>query len=375
MHLPKFTGLLSTLGASLVMGLGAAAVNLAPFQTKAIATSADPAKTVSLNAQRETLAENPLCRLASTLDKAPEAQLVADTNPEQLTPQVSKWWAFNLFQRFTQSLGLDSLLQLEVPLATAPLVAVVPTPEAIPQAAAESGAQLISYDTDRPATNPQSHQLWLQNKPVATIRSQQEAERLAQRLEQLVAMAEFQATAIAPTLHEDKPAIAFGDDILLVVDETITHEDVLNHEILAIQWANNLRLALGVPALDMVTAQQQMYQLEETGQSLEGLASWYGPYFHGRLTANGETYDQYALTAAHPSMPLNTYLKVTNLNNDRSVIIRLNDRGPYIPPRSLDLSLGAARCLNSVETGVIPYKATIMEQKSPEPEAIAPDMI
>ncbi len=354
------------------MGLGAAAVNLSPFQSKAIATAPDQVKTVSLKAQRETLAENPLCRLATTLDNAPAAQLVANTNSAQPTPQVSKWWAFNLFQRFTQSLGLDFLLQLETPLAT-PLIAVVPTPGASPDA--DSEALLVSYNPDRPAANPQSHQLWLQNKPVATIRSQAQAERLAQRLEQLMVAAEFQPTAIAPTLNQDKPAIAFGDDILLVVDETITHEDVLNHEILAIQWANNLRLALGVPALDMVTAQQQMYQLEETGQSLEGLASWYGPYFHGRLTANGETYDQYALTAAHPSMPLNTYLKVTNLNNDQSVIIRLNDRGPYIPPRSLDLSLGAARCLNSVETGVIPYKATIMEPKSPTPEAIAPDMI
>ncbi|NJN76437.1 MAG: septal ring lytic transglycosylase RlpA family protein [Synechococcaceae cyanobacterium RL_1_2] len=111
-----------------------------------------------------------------------------------------------------------------------------------------------------------------------------------------------------------------------------------------------------------------MYNLKESKNQqsqFDGLASWYGPYFHGRLTANGEIYNQFGLTAAHPSLALNTYLKITNLNNNKSVILRVNDRGPYIPPRTLDLSLGSARCLGSVETGVIPYQATIMEPDAP----------
>lgn len=81
-------------------------------------------------------------------------------------------------------------------------------------------------------------------------------------------------------------------------------------------------------------------------------ASWYGPGFHGRLTANGETYDQMSLTAAHKSMKFGTLLKVTNLRNNRSVVVRINDRGPYIHGRDLDLSKAAAMQLGLVRRGV-----------------------
>jgi rare lipoprotein A len=81
-----------------------------------------------------------------------------------------------------------------------------------------------------------------------------------------------------------------------------------------------------------------MYNLVETPRTFKGRASWYGPTFHGRLTATGETYNQHELTAAHPSLPFDTYLKVRNLKNGNSVIVRINDRGPYVPDRALDLS-------------------------------------
>ena len=71
-------------------------------------------------------------------------------------------------------------------------------------------------------------------------------------------------------------------------------------------------------------------------------ASWYGPKFHGRTTANGETYDQWGMTAAHKTLPFGTRLKVTNVANGRSVVVRINDRGPFIPGRDLDLSRAAA---------------------------------
>jgi len=81
-------------------------------------------------------------------------------------------------------------------------------------------------------------------------------------------------------------------------------------------------------------------------------ASWYGPKFHGKLTANGEIYDQMALTAAHKSLTFGTLLKVTNPRNGRSVIVRINDRGPYIEGRDLDLSKGAAIELGMLRKGV-----------------------
>jgi rare lipoprotein A len=85
-------------------------------------------------------------------------------------------------------------------------------------------------------------------------------------------------------------------------------------------------------------------------------ASWYGPKFHGKLTANGEIYDQMALTAAHKTLKFGTLLKVTNPKNGKSVIVRINDRGPYIGDRELDLSKGAAIELGLIYKGVASVK-------------------
>jgi rare lipoprotein A len=84
-----------------------------------------------------------------------------------------------------------------------------------------------------------------------------------------------------------------------------------------------------------------------------GIASWYGPGFHGRLTASGEVYNQYQLTAAHRTLPLPSFLRVTNLANDRSVIVRVNDRGPYHGNRIIDLSYAAAQVLDIEGLGTV----------------------
>jgi rare lipoprotein A len=86
------------------------------------------------------------------------------------------------------------------------------------------------------------------------------------------------------------------------------------------------------------------------------IASWYGPKFHGKLTANGETYDQMAFTAAHKQLKFGTLLKITNLRNNKSVIVRINDRGPYIPGRNLDLSKASALALGMMHKGVVKVK-------------------
>ncbi len=88
------------------------------------------------------------------------------------------------------------------------------------------------------------------------------------------------------------------------------------------------------------------------GYDTKGLASWYGKKFHGRRTSNGETYDMFALTAAHKTLPLPTYARVTNLANGKQVIVRINDRGPFHPGRIIDLSYAAAARLGSI--GEIP---------------------
>ena len=95
---------------------------------------------------------------------------------------------------------------------------------------------------------------------------------------------------------------------------------------------------------------------EDPSYEAKGMASWYGPNFHGRLTANGEIYDQYALSAAHPTMPLPSYARVTNLENQRSVIVRVNDRGPFAHNRIIDLSSRAADLLDYKRDGVANVK-------------------
>jgi len=96
------------------------------------------------------------------------------------------------------------------------------------------------------------------------------------------------------------------------------------------------------------------------GHSQDGIASWYGPGFHGRKTASGEVYDMYALTAAHSTLPLNTIVRVTNLKNKKDVVVRINDRGPFVGDRVLDLSLAAARTLGVVGPGTAPVRVAVV---------------
>ena len=87
------------------------------------------------------------------------------------------------------------------------------------------------------------------------------------------------------------------------------------------------------------------------GYSEEGIASWYGKKFHGKLTSTREVYNMYELTAAHKSLPIPCYVKVTNLSNSKSLIVRVNDRGPFKKGRIIDLSYAAAKKLDIIEKG------------------------
>ncbi|MCF8261902.1 MAG: septal ring lytic transglycosylase RlpA family protein [Melioribacteraceae bacterium] len=94
---------------------------------------------------------------------------------------------------------------------------------------------------------------------------------------------------------------------------------------------------------------------------LTGVASYYADKFHGRQTANGETFNMYDFTAAHKDYPFNTILRVTNLANNNNILVRINDRGPFIEGRILDLSLGAALKLDMVGDGVADVKIEVLE--------------
>ena len=98
----------------------------------------------------------------------------------------------------------------------------------------------------------------------------------------------------------------------------------------------------------------------EPAKRIVGLASWYGQRHQGRPTASGEAYDMHQLTAAHRTMPFGTRLRVTNVANGRSVVVRVNDRGPHVPGRILDLSLGAAKALDMVGDGVARVEVVVL---------------
>jgi len=96
------------------------------------------------------------------------------------------------------------------------------------------------------------------------------------------------------------------------------------------------------------------------GDSFSGIASWYGPNFHNKLTSNGEYYNMYDMTAAHKTLPMNTMLKVTSLENNKQIIVRINDRGPFVKSRIIDLSNAAAHRIDMVKKGTAPVRIEVI---------------
>lgn len=204
-------------------------------------------------------------------------------------------------------------------------------------------------------------QVRIKNQLIAEVLTQAQADAIAQAIEQAMHTEFFEPSEFRLAMDNGVPTGKLGDRTLFVVEPDLSQALDRSVDLIAIDWINNLRAAFSEPPLSVAEAQTQMYGLVETEEQLAGTASWYGPYFHGRLTAAGETFDQDELTAAHPSLPFDTYLKVTNLESGDTIIVRINDRGPYVGNRSLDLSNRAARCLDSEVDGVVPYEAIVMK--------------
>lgn len=132
-----------------------------------------------------------------------------------------------------------------------------------------------------------------------------------------------------------------------------------------LQATNRLRRLLGnAPALADVANRPRLTQQISFGTiaaRLQGLASWYGPGFHGAMSASGEIFNQNALTAAHRTLPFGTQVRVTNLQTGRSVVVRINDRGPFTGGRVIDLSAAAASAIGLISAGVAPVSLEVMQ--------------
>jgi len=115
----------------------------------------------------------------------------------------------------------------------------------------------------------------------------------------------------------------------------------------------NSRFSLAKPAAEV---------LATAGEYISGVSSYYGKKFHGRKTANGETFNMYDLTAAHKTLPFGTILEVENLSNNKKVTVRINDRGPFIRNRILDLSYAAAEKIDMIKSGTAKISAKIIHK-------------
>lgn len=129
----------------------------------------------------------------------------------------------------------------------------------------------------------------------------------------------------------------------------------------------------GNPPFYEVLGQRYYVLPSAAGYRERGVASWYGGKFHGRNTSNGERYDMYELTAAHKTLPIPTWVRVTNLRNGASIVVRVNDRGPFVKNRVIDLSFAAARAIDMIGAGttLVEVEALAGQPAAPAPPVVA----
>ncbi len=161
---------------------------------------------------------------------------------------------------------------------------------------------------------------------------------------------------------------ANGEDLVNINAQNILPDTTSDFSRDALQVTNRLRRLLGnAPPLEAVAGEPQpeapVLSLGPVQVRLSGWASWYGPGFDGNLSASGERFNQNALTAAHRHLPFGTLVMVKNLDNGRSVVVRINDRGPYVGDRLIDLSAGAANVLGMMSSGVARVEIQVIEPK------------
>ena len=222
--------------------------------------------------------------------------------------------------------------------------------------------------------------LQFKNIPLLTFLSapgydaMENATELAESLDEL-SQESVDATDIIVQWNEKSKdySIRYKDQELVRVNKYVRLPDSKNNlAVDALQATNRLRrLMSGAKPLSKIKGQPKLIvknnsntdnfaRVKSGRKSHRGQASWYGPGFHGRRTASGETFNQNALTAAHRSLPFGTKVKVTNLRNGRSVVVRINDRGPYAGGRIVDLSAAAARVIGMKSSGVAPVRMQIL---------------
>jgi len=178
------------------------------------------------------------------------------------------------------------------------------------------------------------------------------ADCIGERLREAFAQASYED--IRPAVVRGSFAVVIGARHIVTCDAEHARANNSSCYALALKWANNMRLALGGSALDSCDKGHlvSLDAVHPYGISV-GRASWYGGRWNGRLTANGEIYDERSLTAAHRTLPFGSIVRVTNLVCGKQVVVRINNRGPYIAGREIDLSRAAAEAIDLIGPGVV----------------------
>ncbi|MDB5097090.1 MAG: rare lipoprotein [Cyanobacteria bacterium RYN_339] len=167
------------------------------------------------------------------------------------------------------------------------------------------------------------------------------ANQFAEALNRVYTKGGLRPDQITPGRRNNQYVILAGKEAILTIDDKLAAAQGSKPAQLALGWIDNVRTAMGGVPFAQQASRGGMF----LSGSRIGHASWYGPGFNGRRSASGERFDQNMMTAAHKTLPFGTLLLVTNLTTKRSCIVRINDRGPYVAGREIDLSAAAARSI------------------------------
>lgn len=351
-------------------------------------------KPASSSSISETSLETPVQNLPEPSSKPPVAQANASSEPtevvkigEQQSPTAQKQADDSIAK--VQAHTLDGRQAVTLYVRNIPVLTFVGTPSSDSQAvklgteASEAATTQASASADKSystiATSSEAQEADRTDAPEADKVSEQSetdplwrASSLATKINQLNREG-IDASKISVSWSATAKTAGAGDRYVIKVDEnvlatidaaTILPDTTRNLEQDALQATNRLRRLLGnASPLNQVSGKPKIVNqlaVSSVMWTVSGWASWYGPGFHGNYSASGEVFNQEAMTAAHRTLPFGTRVRVTNIDNGRSVIVRINDRGPFHGDRVIDLSAGAARVIGLVSSGVAPVRLEVL---------------
>lgn len=220
-------------------------------------------------------------------------------------------------------------------------------------------AEVVSSDIGFVYDNNSSY-ITIDDKKIISIKKLpnnkhiEKAKEISKKLNSFLYERKLRPDNILPAVRDNKFIIKSGNYVLFDIEKDISLNEKKSSHQITLEWTNSIRKALGARSLD----QKVSRNFNRNYRNQVGYASWYGGRFHGRRTSSGEVFNMNSFTAAHRSLPLGTKVIVTNMDSGKSIIVKINDRGPFSEPgrRIIDLSKEAFKALSYLGKGVIRVK-------------------